>query len=77
MAQQLEFPAFMIPTIHVAYLLAELRDRDEKIAKVAELHAEDLFRGHLSNGCKTCGNGEHGYPCPTMAAVAAANGGGE
>lgn len=29
------------------------------------LHREDLFRGHLSNGCKTCGFGAHGYPCAT------------
>lgn len=36
---------------------------------VLALHYEDLFRGHLSNGCKTCG---HDWPCPTVAAVVAA-----
>lgn len=41
---------------------------------VAALHYEDLFRGHLSNGCKTCGQD---WPCPTITAVTAAIGGGE
>jgi hypothetical protein len=41
-----------------------------KLDAVRELHAEDLFRGHLSNGCKTCGNvGDIGYPCPTIIAL--------
>jgi hypothetical protein len=39
--------------------------------KVLALHYEDLFRGHLSNGCKTCGGD---YPCPTVRAVATALG---
>lgn len=68
-------PAFMIPTQDVRYLLAELRKAHEALERVAELHTEDIFRGHLSNGCKTCGNvGDAGYPCPTAAAVAAAKG---
>jgi hypothetical protein len=36
---------------------------------VRELHSEDIFRGHLSNGCRTCGNGDNGYPCPTIIAL--------
>jgi len=36
------------------------------IEKVAELHHEDLFRGHLSNGCKVCG---HDWPCATYTAL--------
>ena len=41
-----------------------------QIDAIRELHAEDLFRGHLSNGCKTCGpTGDVGYPCPTIAAL--------
>lgn len=48
-------------------ILAEV---DEKLKAIRELHAEDLFRGHLSNGCKTCGNvGDIGYPCPTIIAL--------
>lgn len=49
------------------HILAEV---DEKLQTIRELHAEDLFRGHLSNGCKTCGNvGDIGYPCPTILAL--------
>jgi hypothetical protein len=33
---------------------------------VEALHEEDLFRGHLSNGCKTCA-GE--WPCLTVQAI--------
>lgn len=48
-------------------ILAEI---DEKLKTVRELHSEDLFRGHLSNGCRTCGNvGDVGYPCPTIIAL--------
>lgn len=48
-------------------ILAEV---DEKLKAIRELHAEDLFRGHLSNGCKTCGHvGDIGYPCPTTLAL--------
>lgn len=47
-----------------------LADVDEKLQAIRELHAEDIFRGHLSNGCKTCGNvGDIGYPCPTILAL--------
>lgn len=34
---------------------------------VLNLHQEDLFRGHLSNGCKTCEGGE--WPCATYRAI--------
>lgn len=48
-------------------ILAEV---DEKLNAIRELHSEDLFRGHLSNGCKTCGHvGDIGYPCPTILAL--------
>jgi hypothetical protein len=39
-----------------------------RLDAVLALHTEDLFRGHLSNGCKTCGGGA-GWPCPTVAAA--------
>jgi len=51
------------------YLIALARKQAAALEAVRELHAEDLFRGHLSNGCKTCGNGEDGYPCPTIRAL--------
>jgi hypothetical protein len=35
---------------------------------VRELHTEDVFRGHLSNGCRICGGGV-GWPCPTIEAL--------
>jgi hypothetical protein len=41
----------------------------EAVDAVLALHTEDLFRGHLCNGCQVCGNGENGYPCPTVAAI--------
>lgn len=31
-------------------------------------HSEDMFRGHLSNGCRICGGGM-GWPCPTVGAI--------
>jgi hypothetical protein len=31
-------------------------------------HSEDVFRGHLSNGCRICGGGM-GWPCPTVWAI--------
>jgi hypothetical protein len=31
-------------------------------------HSEDMFRGHLSNGCRICGGGR-GWPCPTVGAI--------
>lgn len=37
------------------------------LAGVLDLHQEDLFRGHLSNGCKTCSGGE--WPCATYTAA--------
>ena len=47
-----------------------LKEANTKLDAVRELHSEDLFRGHLSNGCKTCGNvGDIGYPCPTILAL--------
>ena len=38
---------------------------------VLEIHQEDLFRGHLSNGCRICGHGpnDEGYPCATVTAI--------
>jgi len=37
---------------------------------VLELHQEDVFRGHLSNGCKVCGFGEDGsVTCDTVKAI--------
>lgn len=43
----------------------EVVDIEATIDVLHHLHGEDLFRGHLSNGCKTCGNGTIGYPCAT------------
>jgi len=43
---------------------------------VTALHTEDMFRGHMSNGCKVCGGGV-GWPCPTVAALSEALGGGK
>lgn len=52
------------------HMLLEL---NAKLEAVRELHSEDIFRGHLSNGCRTCGNvGDVGYPCPTIIALNAA-----
>lgn len=49
------------------HILSEFGD---KLKAIRELHAEDLFRGHLSNGCRTCGHvGDIGYPCPTILAL--------
>lgn len=43
---------------------------EAEVEALRDLHAEDLFRGHLSNGCRTCGQtGDVGYPCPTIAAL--------
>ena len=36
-------------------------------------HSEDVFRGHLSNGCRICG-GSMGWPCPTVGAITEALG---
>jgi hypothetical protein len=59
----------------ISDLLAVAREQQAQLDKVRELHAEDLFRGHLSNGCRTCGPiGDIGYPCPTIAAITAMEG---
>ncbi|MGK3957859.1 hypothetical protein ACLKOZ_16905 [Arthrobacter sp. R4] len=61
---------------------AELRDRDEKLAKVEALHTrafkpvETWAKGYRFTGEHCAFDGEH-WPCATIAAVAAANGGGE
>ena len=38
------------------------------LLSILELHKEDLFRGHLSNGCVVCGPAPTGpaYPCKTV-----------
>ena len=41
----------------------------DALEAVLALHREDLFRGHLSNGCRICGHGRDGYPCPTVKAI--------
>jgi hypothetical protein len=65
--EEAEFLAQTAVSVAEPLILAEV---DEKLKTVRELHAEDLFRGHLSNGCKTCGNvGDIGYPCPTIIAL--------
>ena len=48
----------------IPFLLALLEERDSQLAAVRDLHSEDLFRGHLSNGCASCSGGT--YPCPTI-----------
>lgn len=49
-----------------------LREAQAALDAVRELHTEDVFRGHLSNGCRTCGGGV-GWPCPTIKALDATN----
>lgn len=65
-----------IPRLADAALIAHAPTDQAKliaaIEAVAELHHEDLFRGHLSNGCKVCG---HDWPCATYAALTQALGG--
>lgn len=69
--EEAEFLAQAAVTVATPLILAEV---DEKLQAIRELHAEDLFRGHLSNGCKTCGHGDGlGYPCPTISALDALN----
>lgn len=41
----------------------------DALEAVLAIHREDLFRGHLSNGCRICGHGADGYPCPTVKAI--------
>lgn len=55
----------------IPWLLDENAKLRAALDAVAKLHEEDLFRGHLSNGCKVCGNGNNGqgYPCPTVRAI--------
>lgn len=60
-----EFLAQTAVSVATPLILAEV---DEKLQTIRELHSEDIFRGHLSNGCKTCGGGV-GYPCPTILAL--------
>jgi hypothetical protein len=57
----------------VPYLLAMVREQRAALDRVRALHTEDVFRGHLSNGCKTCGGGAD-WPCPTIAALTATEG---
>lgn len=65
--EEAHFLAQTAVSVATPLILAEV---DEKLQAIRELHAEDLFRGHLSNGCKTCGNvGDIGYPCPTILAL--------
>ena len=65
--------------IHGARTVTEYRDgqvayRDDHARLIAAVeavlveHSEDVFRGHLSNGCRICGGGR-GWPCPTVGAV--------
>lgn len=61
-----EFLAQTAISVAEPLILAEV---EEKLKAIRELHAEDIFRGHLSNGCRTCGNGDNGYPCPTIFAL--------
>ena len=63
--EESEFLAQTAVSVAEPLILAEV---DEKLRTVRELHSEDIFRGHLSNGCKTCGGGV-GYPCPTITAL--------
>lgn len=64
--EESEFLAQTAVSVVEPLILAEV---DEKLKAVRELHSEDIFRGHLSNGCRTCGNGDNGYPCPTIIAL--------
>lgn len=37
------------------------------VQKVIDMHSEDVFRGHLSNGCSICGpDNDVDYPCQTV-----------
>lgn len=60
----------------VPWLLDENAKLRAALDAVAKLHEEDLFRGHLSNGCKACGNGNNGqgWPCPTVRTITEALG---
>ena len=51
-----------------AYLLDLARKQQAALDAVKALHTEDVFRGHLSNGCRVCGGGA-GWPCPTTEAL--------
>jgi hypothetical protein len=65
--EEAEFLAQTAVSVAKPIILAEV---GEKLTAIRELHKEDLFRGHLSNGCKTCGHGDGlGYPCPTIIAL--------
>ena len=43
----------------------------DALEAVLAMHYHDLFRGHLSNGCRICGHGpnDEGYPCPTVKTI--------
>lgn len=65
--EEAHFLAQTVVSVAEPFILSEV---DEKLKAIRELHAEDLFRGHLSNGCRTCGPvGDVGYPCPTILAL--------
>ena len=70
----------------VAYLLTELRKRDDALAKVEALHKPIDAAMYAGNGvhkvkvCTGCGTDDGNWqrwPCPTRAAVTAAKGDGE
>ncbi len=70
----------------VAYLLAELRKRDDALARLEGIHvpvAAVMYSGsqqrmvQVCTGCGTDDGNWMRWPCPTMAAVAAATGGGD
>jgi hypothetical protein len=44
-----------------------MMNQTEAIREVIAMHAEDFFRGHLSNGCVICGpDRDSTYPCRTV-----------
>ena len=55
----------------IAHARTDVPNLVAAVEAVLALHEEDLYRGHLSNGCRTCGNGPNGegYPCATVRAV--------
>lgn len=87
-AESYGYPSFMLATAHVAYLLAELRKAQDKLARVEVLHqrVEGYIFGAIPGAepdwpvCSICFTDDerpHAWPCPTMAAVADATGGGD
>lgn len=53
----------------IAHARTDLPAATTALRAVLDLHQEDLFRGHLSNGCKVC---DADYPCQTVKAVTTA-----